>query len=54
MKYYLEKKVYQDDLLSIFNVETEDRFCDQVVNPIIRQFIDFGQDDSDNWSEESY
>ena len=38
-KYFLEKKVYQDDLLSIFNVDKEEDFRDEVVNPVIHQLF---------------
>jgi hypothetical protein len=34
-KYYLEKKIYQDDLLSIFCFEKEEVFIDEKVNIII-------------------
>ena len=34
-KYYLEKKIYQDDLLSIFCFEKEEDFIDENVNLII-------------------
>jgi len=34
-KYYLEKKIYQDDLLSIFCFEKEEDFIDENVNKII-------------------
>ena len=33
--YLLEKKIYQDDLLSIFNIDKEDYFIDENVNNII-------------------
>jgi len=34
-KYYLEKKIYQDDLLNIFGIETENEFIGDNINPII-------------------
>ena len=34
-KYYLEKKIYQDDLLSIFNIENEADFIDENINVMI-------------------
>ena len=33
--YLLEKKIYQDDLLSIFNIDKEEDFIDENVNNII-------------------
>ena len=36
-KYFLEKKIYQDDLLSIFGIEKEEDFIDENVNMIIHE-----------------
>jgi hypothetical protein len=35
-EYFLEKKIYQDDLLSIFGIDRESEFQDETINPIIR------------------
>ena len=35
-EYFLEKKIYQDDLLSIFGIDCESEFQDETINPIIR------------------
>jgi hypothetical protein len=35
-EYFLEKKIYQDDLLSIFGIDHESEFQDETINPIIR------------------
>jgi len=34
-EYFLEKKIYQDDLLSIFGIDQESEFQDETINPII-------------------
>jgi len=36
-EYFLEKKIYQDDLLSIFEIENESEFHDDIINPIITE-----------------
>lgn len=36
-KYYLEKKIYQDDLLNIFGIEMEDEFNGHNLNQIIHE-----------------
>ena len=36
-EYFLEKKIYQDDLLSIFGIDHESEFQDQTINPIIKE-----------------
>ena len=36
-EYFLEKKIYQDDLLSIFGIENESEFHDDMINPIITE-----------------
>jgi hypothetical protein len=36
-EYFLEKKIYQDDLLSIFGIDHESEFQDETINPIITE-----------------
>ena len=36
-EYFLEKKIYQDDLLSIFGIKNESEFHDAIINPIITE-----------------